>query len=119
MSDLIIELNQQRNRLRKTIDLFQQAGQELAEAECGYKKEQSKMIILLNQTGYENEYGKTKPIAITACQTLSQGLEPVASMRLQRDIKLYNYEGLKELIYSIKREITILERMIWGELKGV
>ena len=113
------ELTEKRFALSQAIKARRDYGIKLANAEFEYKKGQSKMIATLNIMGHVAEEGKMKPVAITACETMSHGVEPVASLRLQRDIAKIEYECEENKIYQANLEIKIIENQIAAERRGV
>lgn len=119
MQDLIKELNEHRQILKGSIEAKRQFGWKLANAEFEYRKERSKMIAKLNIVGYEAEDGKMKPLAITTCESMSHGIEPVASLRLKRDLLQIDCDSIQEKIYQTKLEIGIIERQIQAERNGL
>ena len=118
MFELLNELNEHRKMLNECIAKKKDLGRKLAKAEFIYKVERSKMIAHLNIIGLEISEGVTKPIAITACEAMSHGLEPVATLRRDRDLAKMDYDVLQEKIYQCKLEIGIIERQIMAERKG-
>lgn len=109
MQDLQIELREKRDMLEKCVRLKKRWGRILAKAEFKYKVERSKMIAKLNIVGHQTEDGDMKPVAITACEGMSHGIEPVATLRLKRDLAKSNYDVLQDKIFQCNLEIRLIE----------
>ena len=60
-----------------------------------------------------------KKPGFTAAEKLSHGLEPVLTKRFNRDVAKYEYDWCKENINVYKKEISILENMIYGAMKKI
>ena len=119
MQDLLQELTEKRKMLDDCIDSKKKLGRKLARAEFDYKVARSKMIAHLNIVGLETEEGNMKPLAITTCEGMSQGIEPVSSLRLERDMAKFDYDVLQEKIWQSKIEINIIQSQMEAERKGL
>ena len=102
MGELMMERKEIQKEYKEAINTFVDTGCRLALVENEYKVERTKMIAQLNVVGMPHEGKHTKPLAITACEGISHGIEPVASLRLRRDMLVIEHEVAKEKIWAVK-----------------
>ncbi len=97
--NLISEMERLTGQLDKTIDAFEQAGIELAEAEASYNK-------LLNKRALEERAHGTP---VTFISQFLKGENEIAELRLKRDISESKKNTLNEKINSIKLQLRIID----------
>lgn len=107
MSDLYQQITEQMHVLDDAIKSLAKNGEALAEAEKAYKVELAKVALRL----------KADNMAVTLINQVIYGLEPVAELRLQRDIAKANYDAKQEFINVTKLKLRLLEAQLgreWG-----
>jgi hypothetical protein len=97
--NLISEMERLSGTLDTTIDSFEQAGFDLAEAEANYMK-------LLNKRALEE---KAKGTPSTFISSFLKGEDEIAELRLKRDIAEAKKNTLNEKINSIKLQLRIID----------
>jgi len=112
MGELMIKRAEIAEKIMESIALEKDLGMKLCFAESDYKKAQAQKIAELNLKGYESEFGITKPVAITACETLSHGIEPVSTLRFERDALRVCVRAQESYTWTLKKRQDQLDRDI-------
>jgi hypothetical protein len=103
--DLIGEMTDGLDKLDRAIKELNKHGVELAQAECDYKMELTKEVLLLRDQGN----------AVTIINLIIHGRPVVAKKRLERDIAKSIYEANQEYINVMKLKVKIIESQIQRE----
>ena len=122
MQDTYVQLQDEREMLRKLIKSLQQLNRKLADAEQQYREALTKYCLRLKVNGYEGEidgeYMQTEPVAWTVTQDLARGIPEVAELRMKRDTVQGEVEAVQQKIYQTKIEIRLLEAEMEAIRKG-
>lgn len=109
--DLYEEITKLINELDKSVRNLRKSGSEFAEAERKYK-------IKLRQEALNLRATENMPV--TLINQIIYGVEDVANLRYDRDVKEAVYQANQEAINSIKLKLRILENQLsreWGQQK--
>ena len=100
--DLFIELQEELEKLNKSVENLRKSGSDYAYAERDYK-------IILRQECLKL---KDEKMAVGLIEKVCYGIPVVADARCERDIKQAVYKANLEAINSIKLNIKIIENQI-------
>lgn len=106
--DLYQRLNDGLKELRKANYDMKEAGWAFAQAERDYKIAKAKKILQLRAKGYP----------VTLCQDVTLGCDDVASLRFERDCAEVEYETSRELVWSLKLELRLIDGEIDRQTRG-
>lgn len=104
--DLYSDLQQKTRELDVAVKSLRRTGTEYAQAEMNYKMELSKEALKLREAG----------TAVTMIPLVIYGLENIARLRFDRDVKETVYNANQESINAIKLQIRIIENQISREI---
>lgn len=109
--DLYEEISKLINQLDVSVRQLRKSGTDLAEAEQKYK-------ICLRQEALKLRAEKNMPV--TLINQIIYGVQEVANLRFDRDVKEAVYQANLEAINSTKLKLRILENQLnreWGQAK--
>ncbi len=110
--DLFEEITRLTRELDTTVRELRKSGSNLAEAERKYK-------ICLRQEALKLREEKNMPV--TLINQIIYGIQEVANLRFDRDVKEAIYQANLESINSTKLKLRILENQLnreWGQAKN-
>ena len=109
--DLFQEITRLTNELDTAVRELRKSGTNLAEAERKYK-------ICLRQEAWKLRAEKNMPV--TLINQIIYGVQEVANLRFDRDVKEAVYQANLESINSTKLKLRIIENQLsreWGQAK--
>lgn len=109
MQELVYEIEQTLQNLKKSISGRYSVAKERAKAEYEYR----------TALGREMAMAKAEGMAATALYEFCRGLEVVADLRCKRDILVSQEDYLTELIFYYRSELRVLEGQLKAERQGL
>lgn len=109
MQELVYEIEQTLQNLKKSISGRYSVAKERAKAEYEYR----------TALGREMAMAKAEGMAATALYEFCRGLEVVADLRCKRDILASQEDYLTELIFYYRSELRVLEGQLKAERQGL
>lgn len=109
--DLFQEITRLTNELDVAVRQLRKSGSDLAEAERNYK-------VCLRKEALKLRAEKNMPV--TLINQIIYGVQEVANLRFDRDVKEAVYQANLESINSTKLKLRILENQLnreWGQAK--
>ncbi len=109
--DLYNDIQQKLKELDMSIKSLRKTGTEYAKAERDYKIKLREEALKLREED---------KMAVTLIQQIIYGVQSVADLRFERDVKEAVYKANLEAILSIKLQIKVLENQLdreWGATK--
>lgn len=108
MQDLLMELNQARKDLDKSMKLLRKHGAEYAQAEHEYQVIKSQTVLVMKSNG----------CSVTEINLSIKGQPQVAEAMLKRDVAKVTYEANQEHINVKKLDLRIIENQIEREWRS-
>ncbi|MEG0324405.1 MAG: hypothetical protein RR547_02760 [Raoultibacter sp.] len=108
MSDLVTDLMQDRDLMKKASELLKQRGYVLAKAEAEYQTAKNVTALIMKAEG----------LSATMIQLILKGDERVSVPMNKRDCARVEYDSAKEALNVYKLDARLLEAQIDREYRG-